>query len=431
MNTRVAAARIISKILRKQGSLSSHLPEFQSKVPAQDRALLQDLCFGTLRWQPRINTCLMLLLDKPLRAKDSDITALMLLGIYQLEYTRIPDHAAIGESVDAARALKKPWATKLINGVLRRFQREKETLFNQVKNNPEFNTAHPKWLLGAFAKAWPSEVDNIVAANNAHPPFSLRLDINRVNRDDYIKLLATKNIAATATPFSQCGVSLEQPCDPTTLPHFSEGLLSVQDEAAQLAATLLELQPGLKVLDACSAPGGKTGHILQTEPKLAQVSALDNDERRLKRVSENLQRLDVSAQLITGDGTTPDLWWDGQLYDRILLDAPCSASGIIRRHSDIKVLRTYEDIMKLANLQGALLDALWRTLAPGGFLLYATCSVMPQENIDVIAAFLERTANAQHKEIIATWGLPQTFGRQLLPQIGGHDGFYYAKLCKT
>lgn len=431
MNTRVAAARIIALVLRRQGSLSSHLPAYLPKVPEQDRALLQDLCFGTLRWQPRIQACLSLLLDKPLRAKDSDITALLLLGIYQLEFTRIPDHAAIGETVSGARPLKKPWATKLVNGVLRRFQREKDTLYQQLSNNSEFQTAHPQWLLKALTQAWPSHIDDIVAANNAHPPFTLRLNTRITTRDDYIKILNKQGIDAVAAPFSDCGFSLHKPCDPTTLPEFNAGLVSVQDEAAQLAAPLLALSPGLRLLDACSAPGGKTGHCLQFEPKLAHVIALDNDERRLAKVRENLARLKVVAELITGDATTPKDWWDGTLFDRILLDAPCSASGIIRRHSDIKVLRTSADIDKLAQLQGKLLDALWPTLAPNGILLYATCSALPQENTDVIAAFISRTENAHCEVIKAAWGFAQPYGRQLLPNKESHDGFYYAKLCKT
>lgn len=430
MNTRVAAARIIAQILRRQGSLSSHLPTYLPKVVEQDRALLQDLCFGTLRWQPRINACLNLLLDKPLRAKDSDITALLLLGIYQLEFTRIPDHAAIGETVAGARPLKKPWATKLVNGVLRRFQREKESLYEQLKDNAEFCTAHPQWLLQALSKAWPTQIDTIVAANNAHPPFTLRLNTLAISRNEYLETLQQQGINATATPFSDCGFSLEKPCDPLTLPEFAAGRISVQDEAAQLAATLLDLKPKLRLLDACSAPGGKICHILQAAPD-ACVVALDNDARRLKRVEENLARLNISATLICGDATKPDAWWDGTQFDRILLDAPCSASGIIRRHSDIKVLRTAEDIDKLAALQRQLLDALWPLLAPNGILIYATCSVLPEENSDLIAAFVEKTENVTCVPIEANWGLTQPFGRQLLPHIGSHDGFYYAKLRKT
>ncbi|WP_049723011.1 16S rRNA (cytosine(967)-C(5))-methyltransferase RsmB [Gilvimarinus polysaccharolyticus] len=431
MKPRVAAARALAELLRGKGSLSSALPLWQNKVSETDRALVQQLCYGTMRYYPRLNAYLGQLLDKPLRAKDSDITALLLLGLYQLEYTRIPDHAALGETVAVARVLKKPWATKLINGVLRRFQRSAETLRETLSGEPEFSTAHPRWLLDAYRQAWPNQAEQIVAANNAHPPFTLRVDLNQCSRDEYLKQLEAEAIAASPCPYSEAGITLAEACNPTGLPGFNAGLLSVQDEAAQLAAPLLRLKPGLRVLDACAAPGGKTGHILQSEPALAEVVALDLEERRLTRVRENLTRLNVTATTIAGDGTRPGDWWDNQVFDRILLDAPCSASGIVRRHSDIKLLRTPADIVRLAELQGELLDALWPTLATGGILLYATCSALPAENCDVISAFLARTPDAVDDPIDSAWGQPQNNGRQLLPQLGGHDGFYYARLIKT
>lgn len=431
MKPRVAAARTLAELLRGKGSLSSALPAWQSKVSEADRALVQQLCYGTMRYYPRLKTYLGQLLDKPLRSKDRDITALLLLGLYQLEYTRIPDHAALGETVAAARALKKPWATKLVNGVLRRFQRGGDTLREALAHNAEFTSAHPRWLLDAYTKAWPDHLSQIIAANNAHPPFTVRLDLNQIAREDYLKQLDAELIEATPCPISHAGITLTTACNPTHLPGFNNGLLSVQDEAAQLAAPLLQLAPGLRVLDACAAPGGKTGHILQSEPALNELVALELEERRLARITENLERLRVSAQTIVGDATRPQQWWDGQAFDRILLDAPCSASGIVRRHSDIKLLRTPEDISRLAALQGELLDALWPTLAQGGLLLYATCSALPAENTEVISAFVARTPSAREQPIHATWGIAQPLGRQLLPQLNGHDGFYYARLIKT
>jgi 16S rRNA (cytosine967-C5)-methyltransferase len=431
LKPRVAAARALAELLRGKGSLSSALPVWQSKVAEADRALVQQLCYGTMRYYPRLNAYLGQLLDKPLRSKDSDITALLLLGLYQLEYTRIPDHAATGETVAVARVLKKPWATKLVNGVLRRFQRGADTLREALANDAEFNTSHPRWLLDAYTKAWPDAIDQIVTANNAHPPFTLRLDLNQCSRDDYLTQLKAEAVAAQPCQYSDAGITLDEACNPTGLPGFNAGLLSVQDEAAQLAAPLLRLSPGLRVLDACAAPGGKTGHILQSQPGLNEVVALDLEERRLTRVAENLTRLQVNATTIAGDGTRPQDWWDGQVFDRILLDAPCSASGIVRRHSDIKLLRTPDDIARLAALQGELLDALWPTLAVGGLLLYATCSALPAENRDVISAFLARTTSASEDPIEAAWGHPQSNGRQLLPQQDGHDGFYYARLIKS
>lgn len=429
LTARTAAAQVIGQILRQQGSLSSLLPAIQAKVPEAERAFLQELCFGTLRWQPQLDTYLQRLLDKPLRAKDSDIQALLLLGLYQLIHLRVPDHAAIGETVEAARPLKKPWATKLINGVLRRFQRERGELDHQLQDDPVFTSSHPAWLLNTLRRAWPDQLDHIIAANNAHPPFTLRLNARLEKRDTYLARLAGTSIAAQPTPFSPVGFTLESPCDPRQLPLFEAGVISVQDEAAQLTAELLLLEPGQRVLDACCAPGGKTGHILESADNL-QVVALDSDERRLGRVRENLARLKVSAQILCGDASQPDDWWDGLLFDRILLDAPCSATGIIRRHPDIKVLRSAADITRLAQLQGTLLDNLWPLLKPGGILLYATCSVMPVENTQVVEAFLMRQPEALCDLLDVPWGMAQPCGRQLLPEVGSHDGFYYARLRK-
>jgi len=390
LSVRAAAAQVLAQILRGQGSLSSLLPAIQPQVAEQDRSLLQELCFGTCRYHPQLSAYVECLVDKPLRAKDSDIQALLLLGLYQLLHTRIPDHAALGETVEVTRFLKKPWATNLVNGVLRQFQRDKSKLDDLVSQNQAFQHNHPAWLEGMLRKSWPAQFADVIAANNSHPPFTLRLNTRRISRSDYLALLADagSGIDTQVTPYSPYGITLMQACDPRKLPLFAEGLISVQDEAAQLSGDLLQLSPNLRVLDACCAPGGKTGHLLEIEPSL-QVTALDADERRLGRVRENLARLGVSADIRCGDGTQPNDWWDGKPYDRILLDAPCSATGIIRRHPDIKVLRTPDEIAKLAELQAQLLTRLWPLLAPGGVLLYATCSVMPRENVQIIEAFTQ------------------------------------------
>lgn len=429
LTVRAAAADIISKILRNQGSLSSLLPSISLQVSPNDRPLLQELCFGTCRHFPQLQAYTECLIDKPLRAKDSDVQALLLLGLYQLLHTRIPDHAALGETVEVTRHIKKPWATKLVNGVLRNFQRDKRKIDELLAQNYSFQSNHPAWLDGMLRKNWGAYFDEIVAANNQHPPFTLRINTQKIRREDYIQRLNDLDITAKATEFSPFGITLDKPCDPRQLPLFDEGIISVQDEAAQLSADLLQLSPNMQVLDACCAPGGKTGHLLEIEPSL-NLTALDSDARRLGRVSENLDRLKVKAKILCGDGTQPETWWDKQLFDRILLDAPCSATGIIRRHPDIKVLRTPEEIAKLASLQGELLDKLWPLLKPGGVLLYATCSIMPRENTQVIEAFLRRQGDAKCAQLDVEWGLAQNCGRQLLPQIQGHDGFYYARLYK-
>lgn len=430
ISVRAAAAQIIGQILRGQGSLSSLLPSIQLQVVEKDRPLLQELCFGTCRFQPQLSAYVECLVDKPLRVKDSDIQALLLLGLYQLLHTRIPDHAALGETVEVASMLKKPWAAKLINGVLRSFQRDKSRLDKLLMQNLAFQSNHPAWLEGMLRKHWPAKLHEIIAANNSHPPFTLRLNTQYISREAYLETLRMLDIAAKPTTFSPYGITLEQACDPRKLPLFSEGKISVQDEAAQLSAELLQLAPNSRVLDACCAPGGKTGHMLEVEPSL-HLTALDADERRLARVHENLARLGVVAKVCCGDGTKPSEWWDGALFDRILLDAPCSATGIIRRHPDIKVLRTHEELDKLTALQSQLLNSLWPLLAAGGVLVYATCSVMPKENTHIIDAFLKAHSDATCDQLNEEWGISQPYGRQLLPSTEGHDGFYYARLRKA
>ncbi len=431
---RAQAAQTLAAVLQQKASLASLMPPALENVDDTERSLLQQLCFGCCRWQPQLQSILNRLLEKPLKPKDSDIHALLLLGLYQLQYLRTPDHAAISATVDACRTLKKGWAEKLVNGVLRRFQREKDQLLAALDNSPAFVTAHPNWLRKQICNHWPDQASDIFTANNAHPPMTIRVSRSQVSREQTLQQLAESKIEAQATCFSSDGIQLAKAVDVFDLPGFSEGHLSVQDEAAQLAADLMQLQGGERVLDACCAPGGKTGHLLEvgdtlTKP-LQEVIALDLEQRRLARVEENLARLKRSATLICADGQATEQWWDGKSFDRILLDAPCSATGVIRRHPDIKILRNATDIAKLAALQLALLKALWATLKPGGRLVYATCSVLPTENTEVIEAFLKHQKDAQHDPIDADWGVSQTCGRQLFPQKQGHDGFYYACLNK-
>nr|WP_288257313.1 16S rRNA (cytosine(967)-C(5))-methyltransferase RsmB [uncultured Pseudomonas sp.] len=431
MNPRLAAARALTAVLSGKASLGSSLPPQLDKVEHHDRALAQDLAFGAARWQPRLQLLAEKLLEKPFKAADKDVEALLLIGLYQLLHSRIPEHAAIGETVGCAGALKKPWAKGLLNAVLRRAQREHEALYAELDRDPVLHSAHPRWLQKALKAHWPQHWQAICAANNAHPPLILRVNRRHGSRDAYLNELREAGIEAEPCTYSRDGVRLLQPCDVTTLPGFKEGRVSVQDEAAQLAADLLELAPGQRVLDACAAPGGKTCHLLEVEPGLGEVVAVDLEAKRLARVRENLERLHLEATLIAADGRDTGAWWDGQPFQRILLDAPCSATGVIRRHPDIKLTRKPEDIPALAQLQGELLDALWPTLAPGGILLYVTCSVLPTENSETIAAFLARTPDAQEVAIAGEFGLQPAHGRQLLPQLDGHDGFYYAKLIKT
>ena len=436
MNPRLAAARALAAVLAGKASLNSSLPQQLDKVAVRDRGLTQELAFGAARWQPRLSALAAKLLQKPFKNADKDVEALLLVGLYQLLYTRIPAHAAIGETVACIDKLKKPSLKGLVNAVLRNAQRDGAALLIELEHDPVVRTAHPRWLQKAVKASWPEHWEAICAANNAHPPLILRVNRRHTSRDAYLAELQHCGIEGSACQFSRDGILLAQACDVTGLPGFAAGHVSVQDEAAQLAAELLQLAPGQRVLDACCAPGGKTCHLLEVEPQLAHVLAVDLEAKRLQRVRENLDRLGLDAQLIAADGRAVDSWWDGQQFQRILLDAPCSATGVIRRHPDIKIARQAEDIAPLATLQGELLDALWPTLAVGGILLYATCSVLPQENSLNIAAFLARTPDARELEIGAQTGqvvagIVQPHGRQLLPQVDGHDGFYYAKLTKV
>lgn len=429
LDCRAAAARVLAAVAADGQSLGRALAPLEPEVGSRDRALLRELCYGSLRWYPRLHGLVAPLLQKPLKKKDAAVLQLLVVGAYQLFYTRIPSHAAIGATVEACRALDRSWATGLVNGILRRLQREHETLSAQLP--PHAADAHPEWLWRRIRAAWPEQAETVFAAGNAHPPMCLRVNRRDTTPDEYLQRLQDAGIPAELCALSSVGLRLANPCDIDALPGFVDGAVSVQDEAAQLSAPLLAPQPGERVLDACCAPGGKTGHLLEHQPGLAELWALDSDGERLRRVAENLARLRLEARLITGDAAQPDAWWDGRPFDRILLDAPCSGTGVIRRHPDIKLLRSPADIDGLARLQRQLLDALWPLLAPGGTLLYATCSILPAENSELVSAFLAATADAEEAPIDATWGLAQPVGRQLLPSPGGCDGFYYARLRKS
>lgn len=431
MSPRLAAVNALVAVMAGKASLGGSLPAQLQHVTPRDQPLARELALGTARWFQRLDGLAAKLMQKPLKAADRDLHALLLTGMYQLLYMRIPAHAAIDETVSLATKLKKPWAKGLLNAVLRRVQAEGATLLPALEHDPVIRVSHPRWLQKSLKQAWPEDWEALCHANNLHPPMTLRVNARHLSREAYLQRLHTSGIEATACPFSPYGVTLAQPCDVHLLPGFAEGQVSVQDEAAQLAAPLLELAAGQRVLDACCAPGGKTCHILELEEGLEPLIALDLEPERLTRVRENLQRLGLQATLKAADGRDLEAWWDGRHFDRILLDAPCSATGVIRRHPDIKLTRQANDIAALTTLQGELLDQLWQTLAPNGVLVYATCSVLPAENTEVIAAFLQRQQDAQHVPLTLAAGLQQPYGRQLLPQPGGHDGFYLAKLQKT
>lgn len=430
LSVRARAALLLCKLIKQNGSLSTLLTR-NNEVPVQDQALLQELCFGTCRWYFQLDALLGQLLAKPLKSKDADIRCLLLIGLYQLHYLRVPDYAVVNESVVVCKSLGKDWAKALVNGVLRSFIRDSDSLFANLKGDAAAESAHPMWLVGKLRKAWPDAFESILAANNERPPMTLRVNLQRQSRQDYLDILAEHDIAAREGSLAESCVYLLKPTSVDSLPGFESGAVSVQDEASQLIPTLLQLAPGLRVLDACAAPGGKTCHILESEYSLSDVLALDLDDRRLDRLRENLARLQLAASVVAADANDLSEWWDNVPFDRILLDAPCSATGIIRRHPDIKILRQPDDIKKLSEIQLSLLRRLWETLAPGGLLLYSTCSVLPEENSKIVQRFLAECPDAKHEEINAQWGVECTYGRQLLPSVDGNDGFYFACLRKT
>lgn len=431
---RAAAAKIILQVLDQGKSLSALIPEIQPKLNPRDLPLLQEICFGVCRVLPRLERIIRLLTDKPLKGKTRIVHCLLLVGLYQILYTRIPQHAAINEVVNAAKELKSDNFRGLLNGVLRRFLREQETVLATADKH--WQTDHPEWLVNRLKQSYPNWRD-IIDVNNQKPPMWLRVNQNHSSAENYRQLLAENHMPAFPDE-NPHALRLESPTAVQRLPHFAEGWVTVQDVHAQWSAILLDPQNGELILDACAAPGGKTTHILEQAPQ-SKVVALDVEQNRLNRITENLARLNQQAVVICGDATKPETWLpqaaekitgrrSAVRFDRILLDAPCSATGVIRRHPDIKWLRQEQDIAPLTEIQYQILTALWETLKPNGVLLYATCSVLPDENGQQIARFLSEHSDARLDPL--PFASQQTIGHQFLPMKNGGDGFYYAKLRK-
>lgn len=427
-DVRAVAAHALAQVLGGQ-SLNAALPPALELVEATDRALLQQLCYGTLREAPRLQGLLGQLLDKPLRRKDADVEGLLLLGLYQLSSMRIPDHAAVAQTVDAINSLKKPWASGLTNAVLRRYLREQEMLLEGLEKASA--ACHPQWLFGKLRKQWPTQWEDIVAANNAQPPMTLRVNAMQSSAEAYLQRLKDAGIEATAGELSAQAITLGHPVDVEALPGFSAGDVSVQDEAAQLAAHLLGAQPGERILDACAAPGGKTCHILELEPALEEVVAQDISAQRLEKVAGNLARLNLTATLVPADACNDSAVHSPASFDRILVDAPCSATGVIRRHPDVKILRRPEDLASFAQQQLQILRSVWPLLKKGGTLLYATCSVLKEENQQVARNFIEQAPGAILDPIIADFGESLEGALQLLPNTAGGDGLFYCRIRRT
>ena len=433
MNLRARAAKTICRVVDTGLTLDAALGQSLHGVErAADRGFIKELCFGTLRWFDQLEFLLARYLDKPLKQKDADISILILVGLYQLHHLGTPPHAAVSETVNATVELDKAWAKPLVNAVLRRSQREYQQGKPEPERHPGAHYSHPTWLLDRIRSDWPEQWQTILEANNKHPPQHLRVNLLRRARDSYLEDLERTGIPAQPLDLTPCGVHVTKPVDVNALPGFGDGdgYVSVQDAGAQLAAGLLDLRPGHLVLDACAAPGGKTAHILEAQPQITGITALDADEKRLTLLRATLSRLALDATVIRADAATTETWWDGRPFDRILLDAPCSATGVIRRHPDIKRLKLPAQVPAMQASQAELLAALWPLLKPGGTLLYSTCSVLREENDRVIEAFLESHPSARPEMFRASWGIATEYGRQLLPGMDDTDGFYYAVLIK-
>ncbi len=430
---RAEAARAISAVVDDGKSLDAALAVAEPRIAAADQPVLRMLCYGALRNHWQLRARLRELLQRPLKARDRVIESLLVVGLYQLTDTRVPDHAAVSMTVEAARILRQPRFAGLINGVLRNFTRQTEQVAVDDQENPEVAFNHPRWFIDRLRADWPAEWQHILQANDERAPMWLRINARHGSAADYLEAHAIDGKLLAGAPQALC---LTQPAPVETLPGFGDGRVSVQDAAAQLAAPWLLSTGGRRVLDACAAPGGKTGHLLELLQPGSELTAIDNDAERLDAVRDNLARLKLSATVVTADASCPEAWWNGETFDRILLDAPCSASGVIRRHPDIKLLRRDSDVATLAALQRGMLQALWGTLAPGGRLLYVTCSVLREENDEVVSDFLASNSDAAEDRLLHDYNirdlmLEKQRGFQVLPGTAGLDGFYFACLEKA
>ena len=437
---RVEAARALARIAFDGVSLRPALAAAHARLPdPRDRALLAASVFAASRWWLRLSAALDRLMDKPLPTKAREIRALLVLGCAQVAVLDMPDYAVVAASVEAARALGQPGFAGLVNAVLRRFARERATLDAALDADAVTRHAHPRWLIDAIERDWPDARDAILDANNHEAPLTLRANRGRAAREELLARFAEAGVQASAHADLSDAIVLAHSQDVTRLPGFDEGAFSVQDGSAQAVADALDVRGGQRVLDACAAPGGKASHLLEraaadgaaAEGAEVELVALDSDASRLDRVRENFARLGVHGQILVGDAADPSAWWDGRPFERILVDAPCSATGIVRRQPDIKLHRRAGDIAALAQTQARILDALWPLLAPRGRLLYATCSILRAENEAVLAGFLAAHDDARALPLDARFGHAAGAGRQRLPGEGGMDGFYYGLLEKT
>ncbi len=428
---RALAAQAVCAVLHKRRSLEWVLPTLVTAVAPQTRGLLHELCFGTLRHAWRLRALLRPLLRKREKAQEPQVLALMLLGLYQLEHTRIPHHAAVHETVAACTVLDRDWARALVNAVLRRYLRRREELAAALETHERDGL--PPWLARALQKYWnETQYRRIVHSWQTPPSLCLRINRRRMTREEYLRQLQEAGIPARPCELAPAGVQLLEWRELRTLPGFADGIFSVQDQGAQRAVPLLGARAGERVLDACAAPGGKSCQLLEECPDLQQLAAVDIRPERLVRVKHNLHRLGLdresAVELHCADVRRLEDWWDGDTFDRILLDVPCSATGVIRRHPDILHLRRAADIEANVKLQGELLDALWPLLKPGGTLLYASCSLLAAENQLCIASFAKRQRNVECTSMSVPAAVEHLHGYTVLPDAEGGDGLFFARL---
>jgi 16S rRNA (cytosine967-C5)-methyltransferase len=428
-DTRALAARALAEVAMRGASLRDVMERNAPRLrDPRDRALLMALLSEGARWWLRFDAAIDGLLEKSLRHKDPAVHALLVLGLVQLEILQLQDYAAVAATVEAVRALQRPQLAGLVNAVLRRWQRERETLLAKLDAKPQTRHAHPAWLAAALTRDWPAEAEAVMAADNREPPLMLRVNRQRSERSALIEQLQAAGYAATAHPWLADALVLPHSTDVTRMPGFEDGAFAVQDGAAQVAADLADLTDGLRVLDACAAPGGKACHLLERAE--IDLTALESDAKRAERIGENLMRLRLNAKVVIGDAGAPAGWWKRQPFDRILIDAPCSATGVLRRRPDVRLHRRESDIAAMHEQQRRILSALWPLLAPGGRLVYITCSLLRAENEAIVGELLAAQADAQAVAFTLPVGRAAAVGWQILPGDGDLDGMYYAVLQK-
>jgi len=428
-SSQAIAARVVLQVVFRRRQLNRTLARALGGPDQNNRALITEMVNGVLRWfwllEHHLNDCL----ERPMRRKDYDIQCLLYVGLYQLEFMRTPPHASVHETVSATAALGKPWARNLVNAILRNYLRAAPQRGDSQLND-QARYSHPQWLIDALRKEWPNEWPSLLNANNRKPTMTLRVNVQRTSPAQNLERLATIGIAARHDRISPVALQVDERINVRKLPGCDQGDVSVQSAASQMVALSMDLAPGQRVLDDCSAPGGKLLHMLEIEPQLAKVVAIEIDPARATEIVDNLQRARIDAELLIADAASPRDWWDGEPFDRILVDAPCSALGVISKHPDIKHHRKPEDVGRVSDQQARLLEALLPLLSRGGKLLYATCTILAQENDSQIEDVLRKQPGFRCEPLSPELGKATRFGRQRLQDDSGRDGFYCARLVR-